>query len=51
MDICTCTLHHILAVPYTHIKHSIYGKLSKIITKLGVYGGEDKWENLKDTNP
>jgi hypothetical protein len=44
MDICT--LHHILAVPYTYIKNSIYGKLSKIIIKLCVYGVEDKWENL-----
>jgi hypothetical protein len=41
-----CTLHHSLAVIYTYIKNNIYGKLSKIITKLYVYGGEDKWENL-----
>jgi hypothetical protein len=40
-----------LAITYKCTKHSIYGKLSKIIIKLCVYGGEDKWENLKDTNP
>jgi hypothetical protein len=34
-----------------YVHNTFYGKLSKITTKLCVCGGEDKWENIKHTNP